>query len=167
MILLPDDPTYTIIGVSNAYAEATLTKREEILGRGLFEVFPDNPDDPEATGVANLHASLRQVLTTAAAHAMAVQKYDIPRPAELGGGFEERYWSPINSPVLNDAGSVHSIIHRVEDVTEFLRLKRTEAEQGRLAEAERIRADKMEAELFLRSRELSEIKQLTPREEAC
>ena len=161
LVLLPNDPVYTIIGVSDAYADATLTKRGEILGHALFEVFPDNPDDPQATGVANLHASLRRVLTTRAADAMAVQKYDVRRPSDHGGAFEERYWSPVNSPVLNDDGSVQCIIHRVEDVTEFLKLKRIEAEHGRLAEAERIRADKMEAELFLRSRELSEIKQLT------
>ena len=160
LVLLPDDPTYTIIGVSDAYAEATLTKRAEILGRGLFEVFPDNPDDPHATGVANLHASLRRVLTTRAGDVMAVQRYDIRRPPDLGGGFEVRYWSPINSPVSNEDGSVQYIVHRVEDVTEFLRLKQKEADQGRLAEAERIRADKMEAELFLRSRELMDFKQL-------
>ena len=92
---------------------------------------------------------------------MPAQKYDIRRPAALGGGFEERYWSPVNSPVLNNDGSVQYIIHRVEDITDFLRLKLLEAEQGRLAETERIRADKMEAELFLRSRELAEIKKLT------
>ena len=161
LVLLPDDPTFTIVGVSNAYAEATLTRRDEILGHGLFEVFPDNPDDPTATGVSNLHASLRRVLSTQAPDAMAAQKYDIRRPAALGGGFEERYWSPVNSPVLNDDGSVQYIIHRVEDITDFLRLKLLEAEQGRLAETERIRADKMEAELFLRSRELAEIKKLT------
>ena len=40
---------------------------------------------------------------------MAVQKYDIRRPADLGGGFEERYWSPVNSPVLNEDGSVKYI----------------------------------------------------------
>ena len=124
-------------------------------------MFPDNPDDPKATGVSNLHASLRRVLNTQAPDAMAAQKYDIRRPAALGGGFEERYWSPVNSPVLNDDGSVQYIIHRVEDITDFLRLKVLEAEQGRLAETERIRADKIEAELFLRSRELAEIKKLT------
>ena len=165
LVLLPDDPTYSIIGVSDAYAEGTLTKREEILGRGLFEVFPDNPDDPNATGVANLHASLRRVLTTRAADAMAVQKYDIRRPAERGGGFEERYWSPVNSPVLNEDGTVQCIVHRVEDVTDFLRVKQKEADGGRLAEAERIRADKMEAELFLRSRELEEVKRLSSERE--
>ena len=46
LVLLPDDPTYSIIGVSDAYAEATLTKRAEILGRGLFEVFPGQPRRP-------------------------------------------------------------------------------------------------------------------------
>lgn len=161
LVLLPDDPTYTIIGVSDSYAEATLTKRDEILGRGLFEVFPDNPDDENATGVRNVHASLVRVLQKRAPDVMAVQKYDIRRPVGKGGAFEERYWSPVNSPVLNPDGTVRLIIHRVEDVTEFLLLKRIEAEHGQLAEAERIRADNMEAEVFLRRRELAEIKQLT------
>ena len=42
----------TIVAVSTAYAEATLTRREEIVGRGMFEVFPDNPDDPAHEPVA-------------------------------------------------------------------------------------------------------------------
>jgi PAS domain S-box-containing protein len=54
---------------------------------------------------------------------MAVQKYDIRRPESEGGGFEERYWAPLNSPVLNAAGEVAWIIHRVEDVTEIVRLQ--------------------------------------------
>lgn len=37
-------PALTIVAVSDAYLKATMTKREEILGRRLFEVFPDNPD---------------------------------------------------------------------------------------------------------------------------
>ncbi len=49
-----------IVAVSNAYLSATMTKREEILGRRLFEVFPDNPGDPDASGVRNLKASLER-----------------------------------------------------------------------------------------------------------
>ena len=64
--------------------------------------------------------------------------------------------------------SVQWIIHRVGDVTDFLRLKRMEAEQGQPAETERIRADQIEAELFLRSRELIEIeKKLTSERKTC
>jgi signal transduction histidine kinase len=54
---------------------------------------------------------------------MAIQKYDIKRPDSEGGGFEERYWSPLNSPVLDDSGDVSCIIHRVEDVTQLVRLR--------------------------------------------
>lgn len=43
LILLPDAPRFTIVGVTEAYLKATFTKREEIVGMGLFEVFPDNP----------------------------------------------------------------------------------------------------------------------------
>src|SRR5437867_12958647 len=83
-------PALTIVAVSDAYLKATMTKREEILGRALFEVFPDNPDHPAATGLRNLRASLDRVLTHRAADTMAVHKYDSRRPASEGGGFEER-----------------------------------------------------------------------------
>ncbi len=53
---------FTIVAASDAYLRATMTKREEVLGRGIFEVFPDNPDDPHADGVKNLRASLNRVL---------------------------------------------------------------------------------------------------------
>src|SRR5690349_23077585 len=96
LILHPD---LSIIAVSDAYLKATLTKREEILGRGLFEVFPDNPEDPNADGVAKLQASLQNVLNNKKPHRMAVQKYDIRRP---DGSFEVRYWNPLNTPVLDE-----------------------------------------------------------------
>jgi PAS domain S-box-containing protein len=122
---------FRIVAVSNAYLRATMTTRASIVGRDLFEVFPDNPADPAATGVRNLSASLHRVLQTRAPDAMPVQKYDIRRPEAEGGGFEERYWSPVNSPVLGPAGEVAYIVHTVEDVTEFVRLQQTEAARRR------------------------------------
>jgi PAS domain S-box-containing protein len=160
VVLLPNDPIYNIVGANKAYAEATLTDQDEIIGRGLFEVFPINPDDPHAPGGENLRASLRQVIATKAAHSVAVQKYDIRRPPAQGGGFEERYWSPVNSPLLGPDGDVQFIIHRVEDVTELVRLRRLEAERGIFTGELRIRAEQMEAELFLRGRQLAESQRL-------
>lgn len=87
------DPGLIIVAVSDAYLRATMTQREEILGRGIFEVFPDNPDDPAATGVSNLRASLQRVLQSKVSDTIAVQKYDIRRPQSEGGAFEERTWS--------------------------------------------------------------------------
>ena len=62
---------------------------------------------------------------------MAVQRYDIRRPDTEGGQFEERYWSPINTPVFSPNGEIAYIIHRVEDVTER---KRAEEEFGKVEE---------------------------------
>ena len=143
------DPELVIVAVSDAYLRATMTRREDILGRGLFEVFPDNPDDPDATGVGNLRASLDRVRRDRVPDAMAVQKYDIRRPASEGGGFEVRYWSPLNTPVLAPDGDLVHIIHRVEDVTEFVRLEERGTEQRR-------RNDRMEAEIVQRSQELQD-----------
>jgi len=119
------NPELNIIAVTDAYLAATMTQRDKIIGRHLFEVFPDNPDDDEATGTGNLRASLERALSHKKPDIMAIQKYDIRRPPEQGGGFEVRYWSPVNFPVLSESGEVMYIIHRAEDVTDFVKLKET------------------------------------------
>jgi signal transduction histidine kinase/CheY-like chemotaxis protein len=150
------DPELRIVAVTDEYLRATMTKREEILGRHLFEVFPDNPDDPDATGVGNLRASLDRVRRNLVPDTMAVQKYDIRRPESDGGGFEVRYWSPRNSPVLGPDGSLAYIIHRVEDVTEFVRLKQLESERQELTAELQQRTAQMEVEILQRSKELQD-----------
>jgi PAS domain S-box-containing protein len=147
---------FSILAVSDTYLRATMTKREQILGKGIFEVFPDNPNDPSATGVRNLQSSLLRVLQDRVPDTMAVQKYDIRKPESEGGHFEERYWSPVNSPVLGPRGEIAYIIHRVEDVTDFVRLRQKELQQQELTEGLRDRAKKMETEVSLRAREVQE-----------
>lgn len=149
------DPDLVIVGVSDAYTSATMTQREKILGRRLFDVFPDNPDDPAAEGMRNLRTSLQRVLKTRQPDSMPVQKYDIRKPEEEGGGFEERFWSPLNTPVMGNDGSLVYIIHRVEDVTEFVRLKQQGVEQSRLNESLREQAVRAEAEIFARNRDVA------------
>jgi len=116
LIVKPNSPNFTIIAASDQYLEATLTKREDIIGRGIFDVFPDNPDDPLAMGVAKLTRSFEAVICEKKPHEMAVQKYDVPIPD--GKGFELRVWLPKNTPVLNDKGDIDYIIHNVVNIKE-------------------------------------------------
>lgn len=116
-LILAPDQDFTILAASNAQLRATHTSREQSIGRPVFEVFCKNPDEPEEFGTSVLRASLERVLRTRAPDRMAITKYDIRRPAAEGGGFEVRYWSPLNVPVLDDNGEVRYIIHQVEDVT--------------------------------------------------
>lgn len=142
-------PAFKIVAVSDAYLHATMTTREQILNRDMFDVFPDNPSDPHATGVRNLRASLNRALHDKRPDAMAVQKYDIRRHASKTHEFEERYWSPLNSPVVDQRGEVQYIIHRVEDVTDYVHLKRSGVDQQ----------TRMEAEIHKRGQDLQQANQ--------
>jgi signal transduction histidine kinase len=144
-LVLANDPDFTIVDASDSYLAATLQRRERIVGRPLFEVFPDNPGDRGSDGVSNLRASLQRALARKQPDTMAVQKYDIPTPS---GAFEERYWTPINAPLLADDGRVAAIIHRVQDITDFVRLsRRTDRAAGLQPSTDTV------ADVYLRSRE--------------
>ncbi|OIK06745.1 PP2C family protein-serine/threonine phosphatase [Streptomyces monashensis] len=121
--------------------------REQVVGRHLFDVFPDNPNNEGASGMRNLAASLTRVAATGERDAMALQRYDV-EDSERPGEWEERYWSPINAPVLDAEGKVALLVHRVEEVTELIR-----ARGGPTGGRARV----LEAELYTRARELQEV----------
>ncbi|MBW3569388.1 response regulator [Candidatus Parcubacteria bacterium] len=157
LVLSANSPKFTIVAASEAYLKATMTRRNNIVGKRLFEVFPDNPSDPKATGTSNLRSSIERAIAQKKPDAMAVQKYDIQRPASKGGGFEIRYWSPLNTPILNKQGEVEYIIHRVEDVTDYVDLKQKDDEQAKIAENLRTRAGEMELEVYKRAQEIQKV----------
>ncbi|MCM4161246.1 PAS domain S-box protein [Antarcticibacterium flavum] len=103
---------------SDAYLEATQTTRKDIIGKLVFDAFPDNPEAVDAMGVKNLKASLQNVLQTRKPDRMPIQHYDV---RDKEGSFKEKYWSPTNTPVINAKGDVDYIIHRVLDVTEVMK----------------------------------------------
>ncbi len=131
LVILPDDPAFTIVAASDEYIRVSGTKREDMVGRSVFDVFPDNPDDPAATGVHNQRQSFARVIATRTPDRLPLQRYDVARPPSGGGGFEERYWRALNSPVLDAEGRVQYILHSVEDITETVRAKQREAHADR------------------------------------
>lgn len=129
LVLAPDVPRFTILAVTDAYLEATKTRRQDVIGKGVFEVFPDNPDDPETKAVDFAKASFARVVESRRSDVMGIRKHDIRVRDSGGGGFVARYWDAVNFPVLGPDGEVTSIIHRVSDVTESMRQKQKSAEQ--------------------------------------
>ena len=113
-MLLDPGPRLQIVDINAAYAVATFTTREDIVGKSLFEVFPDNPDDPLADGVSNLYTSLKTVAQSGRPHAMAIQRYDVRDPS---GAFVEKHWQPVNTPIHDEEGRLVFLLHHVEDMT--------------------------------------------------
>ncbi|NUR43387.1 MAG: SpoIIE family protein phosphatase [Streptomyces sp.] len=140
-------PELVYVDANEEFVRMSGRSREQLVGHYLFDVFPDNPGDPAASGMRNLAASLQRVLATGERDTMAVQRYDV-HSLEEPGQWEERYWSPVNAPVFGPDGEVVLLVHRVEEVTEFIR------DRGGPVGT---RARALEAELYIRARELQEV----------
>ena len=139
IVVLPD---MTVAAVTDEYLKATMRRREEVVGRDIFEVFPDNPDDETAHSVI-VRRSFEKVFATGEPDELPVQKYDVERP---GGGFEERYWSLISFPAFDEKKRVEYVIHRVEDITEQLQIRQKGVAQAKLASEMQIRVQQSESE---------------------
>lgn len=147
------DPQLVIIDVNAAYLRATACRRSDLMGRYIFDAFPDNPGDPDADGVRNLSASFARVLESGEPDTMALQRYDVPDPRRPGR-FAEHWWSPVNTPVTGPDGTVVCVLHRAEDVTAFVRSRRLLHHGEGVLTA---REEGMESELYARARELQRL----------
>jgi PAS domain-containing protein len=117
-------PSMKIVGANAAYLTATMTRQTELLGRDIFEVFPDNPETPEANGVCNLRKSFARVLGSNCPDIMPLQRHDICRPDRI---FQERWWELINIPIFGDDGDLIMLMHCATDVTGRVLRDRTAA----------------------------------------
>lgn len=126
VLLLPDAPKFTIVAVSDDYLQSTGRSREELMHKGLFEVFPNNPEDPALTSEKTVRASLEYALLHKERHDLPVQRYDM---LTKEGHFNERYWATQNKPILKEDGEVVYLVHNIEDVTEKIKAPEREARQ--------------------------------------
>lgn len=122
-LLLDPRPGLRIVDVNDAYSHATMASRPKVAGERLFDVFPDNPGDPAADGVANLYASLSIAVEMGRPHEMRLQRYD---DRNSSGQFVERYWRPRNTPIFDEDHRLLFLLHHVEDVTEMVLRQRSE-----------------------------------------
>ncbi|WP_339810534.1 ATP-binding protein [uncultured Imperialibacter sp.] len=128
-----------------------MTKKEEIIGKNIFKVFPANPDNPENDGPSALKKSLSFVLKNKKPHNMGVIKYDIPM---IDGTFEVRYWCPVNKPVLNEKNELICIVNKVEDVTDYINLTEEDKKTKELTSNLNSTVHEMEVEIVKRSKEI-------------
>jgi PAS domain S-box-containing protein len=124
-------PDATILDNTDEHVAVSLKARAEIVGRPLFEAFP-SVDKNEGDIMETSHEHVRQHLEP---HTMPLIRYDLERPAEQGGGFEEFYWQATHYPILDATGQLQYILQRTQNVTEQLRIAKAAAEaQEKLAE---------------------------------
>ncbi|ULR48981.1 PP2C family protein-serine/threonine phosphatase [Streptomyces deccanensis] len=163
-------PDLVYVDANDDFLRLAGRSREQLLGRYIFDVFPENPNEPAAAGMRETEASMLRTVATGERDTMALLRYDIEDP-QRPGLWQEHYWSPVNAPVLGPDGKVALIVHRVEEVTELIRARSraggdaprgpggsaSDGPGGPGGSGEDSRARVLEAELYTRARELQEV----------
>jgi len=123
-------PDGVILDANEGCLEAAGCEREHVLGRNLFELFPENPDDPGDKGPAQLRESFDSVVASGEPDAMKPIRYDVQDPGRPGA-FEERYWAVTNTPLQSPEGRVMMIAHKADEITHIVNQGRNQlADQG-------------------------------------
>jgi diguanylate cyclase (GGDEF)-like protein/PAS domain S-box-containing protein len=154
--LLSPTPEAIILAVNQKFLDSVSRKREDLIGASLFAAFPENPTDPEDSGVTALRQSLLRVIATGKPDTLALQRYPIRVVSAQGvEKFEERYWSVVNTPLFDDDGQLLCISHNTMDVTDMLARK---AGTAKTMDANDQRA-RLEAGMFTRAQTIQEVNQ--------
>jgi len=115
IVLRPNAPIFTIVDANDAYLALLTKSREELVGKGFFQVFPNNPYLTDNEWRNSFDAILQEKKT----HKIVPQKYALPITTSPTR-FDIRYLEIQQTPVLDDCGEIQLIIRSMTDVTESI-----------------------------------------------
>ncbi len=144
---------WRVVDVNQAYLDMLDRTRADLIGRTVFEVFPPDPAQLDATGVHPLQRAFEGARDTGRPQAMPPFRYDVVDPAT--GDTVTRYWSVVSAPLAAGAdGGTRFVVQRIEDVTDYV--QRPQVDPASLAEGRqwRERAEMVEADLYTRMQQL-------------
>lgn len=114
VVIKNDPPNFMMIAASDGYLNVTGKTHDELLGKGLFEVFPDTSVRAQKTGTGELYEMIEKCIKTKRSVHTGVIRYDIPNSK---GEFDIRYWQAVHHPIIDDKGQVVAVIQNTEDIT--------------------------------------------------
>jgi PAS domain-containing protein len=114
----------TVIDANPAYLNSVQRSLDDIVGRYVFDAFPENPDDPDSTNIREVKASLETAIATRAPHTTPFLRYAVPVTVDGATVFEERFWSTVHTPGVDADGKVAFVFQNAIDVTDLYRFDR-------------------------------------------
>lgn len=119
-------PGYKMVAASDEYLAVTGKTKAEVIGKNLFDVFPDLSERAKKTGKGELAQSFERTAATKQPDSTGVIRYDIQNS---NGETVVRYWQATHYPLISGGECTH-IVQSTADVTEMVH----SGEKLRLAE---------------------------------
>jgi PAS domain S-box-containing protein len=80
------------VAANEAYLRVTGATLEDLLGRPVFDVFPNDPADPDNESRTRLRESLERVVQTGKSDVLAFIPYRVPRDGVADGDGSSATW---------------------------------------------------------------------------
>jgi two-component system sensor histidine kinase VicK len=113
ILVKADIPRFTILAASDTYLKVTSSTREGIIGKGFFEVFPDDETvEHDETAARKIFT---KVIETGEKIDVPTYKYDVYNPDT--NKLEPHFWSCSNIPVKDAQNNIAYILNTVADIT--------------------------------------------------
>ncbi|UGB44494.1 PAS domain-containing protein [Frateuria edaphi] len=124
-LLMLAPPDFRVVAANDAMLRASGQSSENLLGRPGFDLLASWPNHAEVE--EQLRLSLGRVLLHRVPDTlpMVVQR-------RRSGQRSPRFWTIMNTPVMDTHGQVALVLHRCEDVTELVRLRSASEAQAQL-----------------------------------
>ena len=143
------DLDLVIVEVNDAYLRLLGHRREDLVGRWVFDAFPPTPDALDEQGRNPVQVSFETARDSGQPDVLPLIQYDVVLPES--GEVVQRYWSLVSAPLRDTTGQVALVVQHVEDVTDYVQEREGQRAQVRLGQ-ERVLA--VEADLFTRLEQL-------------
>ena len=110
------------VAANEAYLRVTGATLEDLIGKRVFDVFPNDPSDPDNESRTRLRESLERVVETGKPDVLAFIPYRVPRDGDADGE-AYRYWSATHTPIPGADGDVAFVLQHTVDVTELVDMR--------------------------------------------
>lgn len=108
-----------MVEANQAFLDVVGLSAEEVLGRHVFDVFPNSPTNAGQDQAGDLRALMERAVREKSRVVVDELRYDIAS----ADGFQIRWWSMSETPLLDAGGDVTHVLHVTEDVTQLLRAR--------------------------------------------
>ncbi len=130
------------VAANDAYVRVTGTRLEALIGRFVFELFPNDPADPDHDRWRLVRESIERAIRSGETDVLAVPPYRVPDGVAATG----RCWRASHTPILDAGGQVAFVLQHTTDVTadanpalgEETRVLRRQLDEYARLEAERV-----------------------------
>ena len=129
-LLLIRASDFVMLDANQAYLQLVGLPAEQLIGKRVFDVFPNSPTNEGQDQEGDLRALMEQAIRDRERVGVDEFRYDI----QIENRFEVRWWTACETPIVDADGVVTHLLHSTEDVTDLARTRRDlQALSGRVS----------------------------------